>query len=61
MVHLVGNNAGTPEVYAYFLDLVSTGDLEPFTTETTFEGIGEGLVQVQLGKVRGRVVAVFGG
>lgn len=58
-VRMEGSNAGTAEDLTAFLDLVADGAVTPVLSLTDFDGIKDGLDQVNAGKVTGRLVAVL--
>lgn len=58
-VRIEGSNAGTADDLRAFLAMVANGEASPVLSYTTFDGIKDGLDQVNAGKVIGRLVAVL--
>ncbi|WP_054710945.1 zinc-binding dehydrogenase [Secundilactobacillus paracollinoides] len=56
-IKLIGNSGGTPADIAKVLDFFETGKMHPMLETTSYDQIPEGLVRVQNGDVKGRLIA----
>lgn len=57
---LIGSLGGTVDDIEEIYTLMVQGEIAPFITEISFDGIGDGLKRLAEGKVIGRLVAVWG-
>lgn len=54
---LWGSMGGTKEDIAAIYEMLASGDIEPISTVTDFDGIPEGLEKLHRGEIQGRLVA----